>query len=152
MQYLILTYWQVYAVLGASALAAFWGGWGACYLCFRPVITRHAPAHSARPQRPRPAPEPVPAQLPELPPRVAAALDVAHANVMARTAPHDLSPLVAAHAATGAITTTLARAGATAHILHKWAGDQSGDQLWEYPTGAFTVRMAELEHGPGPAA
>jgi hypothetical protein len=146
-----VTYWQVFAAMGATALAVFWIGWAACYLCFRPVITRHTPAHTRPARRPRPAAA-LPAALPELPAGAAAALDVRHANVMARTAPHDPPPLARTGAAVEALNRTLGMTAITAYVVDQWTGnDRPGARPWRDATGSYPAIMLELEHDPATA-
>ena len=132
----VVTYWQVYAVLAASGLAAYWAGWACCSLAYRPRA-RHA--HRGR----RAAA--VPAALPAAPPVAAAALEAAHANVMARAAPHAPPPLARATVSLAALRATLAMATVTSYIMRRWALDRSGGRPWRDATGTFPTVVLELD-------
>lgn len=136
-RYLIATYWQVYAAMLAAALAAFWAGWGACYLCWRPVITRHRPPGHAR----RAELEQLPPALPEQPPLVAAAMVAAHANAMARTAPREPRPLAWARARVAAVVNAL---GMMAAARTSWETASP----WSDPPGTFTALVAAQDQDP----
>lgn len=94
----IVTYWQIYLILAASALAAFWGGWGACLV-----------AHPGKHRRRRAA---APASA------LADAVTEAWAsNLAAAERPHSVWPLNRARAMAGGL---LAALGTVAAARSAW--------------------------------
>jgi hypothetical protein len=98
----VVTYWQVYLIAAAGALAAYWAGWySRGRYQARALELEPRGRHAARLEQP-------PAPLPELPAAAATMIDVRHANAMAATAPHEPSPLQRARARVSAAAGALA--------------------------------------------